>query len=195
MLSSQRGLLSERRLSHHTMKEVSNQPITLLKWSCSCGSSSVEAYKEQIKLHKQCWWGVVFITFHREERSRGITLLAQSPPSSAKWGGAFNNALLLPCPKLTHLHPHVKIRIQWIKEEQMTSSTGTCAQHLTLSCTTSWPLNWTKKDVMEWPLAGYGIGWMVALSCGQWLNVHVESGDEWGSLRDQHWDRCDTTSL
>ena len=38
-------------------------------------------------------------------------------------------------------------------------------------------------------------GWMVALSCGQWLKVHVESGDEWGSLRDQHWDRCDTTSL
>jgi len=28
---------------------------------------------------------------------------------------------------------------------------------------------------------GYGIGWMVALSCGQWLKVHVESGDEWGS--------------
>jgi len=46
------------------------------------------------------------------------------------------------------------VQHQWIKEEQLMSSTWTCAKHLTLSCMTSWLPNWRKMDLMDRPLTG-----------------------------------------
>ncbi|GAB0191025.1 triadin [Grus japonensis] len=43
------------------------------------------------------------------------------------------------------------------------SSTWTCAKHLTLSHTTPLSLNWRDMDLIDGPLSGQGIGWMVAL--------------------------------
>jgi len=40
------------------------------------------------------------------------------------------------------------------REEQLTSSTWTCAKHLTLSCTTSLSLKWRDMDLMDAPLGG-----------------------------------------
>ena len=42
----------------------------------------------------------------------------------------------------------------WIKEEQLASSTWTCAKYLTLSCMTSLSLNWRDVDMMDGPLSG-----------------------------------------
>lgn len=40
------------------------------------------------------------------------------------------------------------------REEQPTSSTWTCAKHLTLSCATSLPLNWKDIDLKGGPFGG-----------------------------------------
>ena len=61
-----------------------------------------------------------------------------------------------------------------------------CAKHLTLSRMTSLFLNWRDMDLIDGPLAGYGIGWIGLLhskSCGQQLDVQVETSDEWCSSR------------
>ncbi|GAB0179362.1 mitochondrial enolase superfamily member 1 [Grus japonensis] len=42
----------------------------------------------------------------------------------------------------------------WTREEQLTSSTWTCAKHLTLSHTRSLSLNWRDMDLMDGPLSG-----------------------------------------
>ncbi|GAB0204760.1 mitochondrial enolase superfamily member 1 [Grus japonensis] len=46
------------------------------------------------------------------------------------------------------------LQCQWIREGQLTSSTWTCARHLTLSHTTSLCLNWKDMDSMDGPLGG-----------------------------------------
>ncbi|GAB0182781.1 mitochondrial enolase superfamily member 1 [Grus japonensis] len=42
----------------------------------------------------------------------------------------------------------------WIREGQLTSSTWTCARHLTLSRMTSLSLNWRDMDLMDGPCGG-----------------------------------------
>jgi len=48
----------------------------------------------------------------------------------------------------------MELQHQWIKEEQLTSSTWTCVKCLMLSCMTSWSPNWRKVDLMDGPFAG-----------------------------------------
>jgi len=44
----------------------------------------------------------------------------------------------------------MELQRQLIKEEQLMSSTWTCAKHLTLSCMTSWLPNWRKNGFDGW---------------------------------------------
>jgi len=63
----------------------------------------------------------------------------------------------------------------WIREEPLMSSTWTCAK-------TSFSLKLRDMGLTDGPLSGEGIGWTVTLKeCGQWLNVQVETSDEWPS--------------
>ncbi|PKU40163.1 hypothetical protein llap_9534 [Limosa lapponica baueri] len=50
--------------------------------------------------------------------------------------------------------PNTESIMQQIRGEQKTSSIWTYAKHLTLSCMTSWSLNWKGMDLMDGPLGG-----------------------------------------
>jgi len=51
----------------------------------------------------------------------------------------------------------------WIREEQLMSSTWTCAKLLALCCMTSLVSQLERQGLTDGPLDGYGIGWMVTL--------------------------------
>jgi len=51
----------------------------------------------------------------------------------------------------------------WMREEQLMPSAWTCARHLVLLHTTSLTLKWKDMDLMDVPLGGEGMSWIVAL--------------------------------
>ena len=90
----------------------------------------------------------------------------------------------------------IELQHQWIVAEQLTSSTWTCAKHLTLSQMTSWSPNWRKMDLIDVPFTRWIIGWMVTLR-ELWSTAQCPSGDhqQVAFLRSQYCNQCYLTSL
>lgn len=76
----------------------------------------------------------------------------------------------------------MELQCQWIKEEQLTSSTCTSTKCLTLSHTTSWLPNGRKKWFSRWTTRWIR-NWMgrCTQSSSQQINVQVKTTDEWHS--------------